>query len=125
MLERCSCGWSARLTQYTEPVWEPLIAAVGQRLAETFMWMEEEELADGSVLHVYKHIHTRRYLYLTASGRAFEYAACGGRVPIRLDHAIEQALCTWWILSGWDAQDADAVQDAVLRACEQASEEAW
>jgi hypothetical protein len=33
-----------------------------------------------------------------------------------LDFAIEQALCTWWILSGWDAEDAEAVGDAVLRA---------
>jgi hypothetical protein len=101
------------------PVWEPLVAAVGQRLAETFMWMQEQELDDGSVLHAYKHIHTRRYLHLTEDGRAFDYAPCGGFVPMRLDHAIQQALCTWWILSGWDAQDAEAVQDAVLRACEQ------
>ena len=39
---------------------------------------------------------------------------------MRLDHAIEQALCTWWILSGWDAQDAEAVGDAVMRASERA-----
>jgi hypothetical protein len=53
---------------------------------------------------------------------AFERAPCGGLVPMRLDHAIEQALCTWWILSGWDAQDAEAVRDAVLRACEHVSD---
>ena len=116
MAEQRSCGHLGRLAQSTAPVWEPLVAAIGQRLAETFMWMHEEELDDRSVLHAYKHIHTRRYLYLTPDGRAFEHAHCGVFVPMRLDFAIEEALCTWWILSGWDAQDAEAVGDAVVRA---------
>ena len=116
MGERRRCGQLGWLEQYKAPVWEPLVAAVGQRLAETFMWMQENELDDGSVLHAYKHIHTRRYLYLTPDGRAFEHAHCGGFVPMRLDFAIEQALCTWWILSGWEAEDAEAVRDAVVRA---------
>lgn len=120
MTEHRSCGQRGSLVRYLAPVWEPLVAAVGQRLAETFMWMHEEELDDGSVLHAYKHVHTRRYLYLTPDGRAFAYAPCGGYLPMRLDHAIEQALCTWWILSGWDAQDAEAVGDAVMRASERA-----
>ena len=118
MEERRRCGQLGWLEQYKAPVWEPLVAAVGQRLAETFMWMQEEELDDGSVLHAYKHIHTRRYLYLTPDGRAFEHAHCGGFVPMRLDFAIEQALCTWWILSGWEAEDAEAVRDAVVRAAD-------
>ena len=63
-----------------------------------------------------KHIHTRRYLYLSVDGRAFEGAPCGGFVPMRLDFAIEQGLCTWWILSGWEAEDAEPVRDAVVRA---------
>jgi hypothetical protein len=121
MAEHRACGHLGWLVQYKAPVWQPLVVAVGQRLADTFMWMHEEELDDGSVLHAYKHIHTRRYLYLTTDGRAFEHASCGGFVPMRLDHAIEQALCTWSILSGWDAQYAEAVRDAVLRACEQVS----
>ena len=35
---------------------------------------------------------------------------------MRLDFAIEQGLCTWWILSGWEAEDAEPVRDAVVRA---------
>ena len=46
------------------PVWEPLIEAVGERLVGTFMWMYEEEMADGTILHVYKRVHTRRYMHL-------------------------------------------------------------
>ena len=37
-------------------------------------------------------------------------------VPMRLDFAIPLALCTWWTLRGWDAEDAEAVREAVVRA---------
>jgi hypothetical protein len=60
MTQHRSCGHHGWLVQYMNPVWEPLLVAVGQRLAETFMWMHEEELDDGSVLQAYKHIHTER-----------------------------------------------------------------
>ena len=119
MAEHRCCGQLGRLEQYKAPVWEPLVAVVGQRLAETFMWMQENELDDGTVLHAYKHIHTRRYLHLTADGRAFAYAPCGGRLRMSLAHALEEALCTWWVLSGWDEEDAEAVRDAVFRASEE------
>jgi hypothetical protein len=119
-MDEAPCGGrSAQFTQRREPVWEPLIAAVGPRLVGTFMWMYEEEFDNGSVLQVYKHIHTRRYLHLTADGRAFAYAPCGGRLRMSLAHALEEALCTWWVLSGWDAEDAEAVRDAVFRASEE------
>ena len=80
------------------------------------MWMHENRLADGSALHADKHIHTRRYLYLTEDGRAFEYAPCGTYVQTRMDYAIEEALCLWWTLAGWDAEDAAAVREAIVRA---------
>jgi hypothetical protein len=116
MRRQCPCGLAGELGQYDEPVWEPLLRVVGDRLVETFMWMHETVLEDGTVLHAYKHIYTRRYLYLTESGAAFEYAPCGAYVPLRLDYALEAALCNWWLLAGWDADDARAVHDAVLRA---------
>ena len=73
-------GRRARMTQGDSPVWEPLIEAVGERLVGTFMWMYEEEMADGTILHVYKHIHTRRYMHLATDGRAFAYTPCGMRL---------------------------------------------
>lgn len=106
------------LTQYRKPLWEPLLDAVGERLTPGFMWMHEAELEDGTPLHAYKHIDTRRYLYLTVEGHAFEPVACGRFVPQRLDFAIESAVCTWWILVGWDEEDRQAVSDAVHRAVE-------
>jgi hypothetical protein len=115
--DACPGTWAFQ-AQYEKPAWQPLIDAVGERLAAGFMWMHEAELDDGSALHAYKHIHTRRYLYLTADLRAFEFVACGRLAPLRLDFAIEQAICTWWILHGWDEEDRHAVSEAVQRACD-------
>jgi hypothetical protein len=33
------------------------------------MWMFEVRLSDGTPLHAYKHIDTRRYLHLASDGR--------------------------------------------------------
>jgi hypothetical protein len=119
--DRCS-GPRRRGSQYTEPVWEPLISVVGRDLTGAFMWMEEIHLSDGSRLHAYKHRHTRRYLYLTTEGDAFQPMPCGRYVRERLDFAIQAALCTWSILNGWDADVADAVGEAVGRANRQVTE---
>jgi hypothetical protein len=108
----------SRLEQYSAPIWEPLLAVVGERLTEGFMWMHEERLADGTAVHAYKHIFTRRYLSLTADRRAFEPAPCRRLVPLRLDFAVERALCSWWMLYGWEDADVEALRDAVLRAQE-------
>lgn len=99
-------------------MWRPLVKLVGERLAGTFMRMHEDELEDGSFLHAYKHIYTRRYLYLylTELGRAYESAACGRFVPTRLDYALQSALCTWWVLAGWDDEDAAEVRRAIAEA---------
>jgi hypothetical protein len=111
-----SCGCRSWVRQYERPVWGPLVEVVGEELAGTFMWMNEEELEDGVVLQAYKHIDTRRYLYLSEGGYAYEYAACGGLVPVRLDFAVQDVLCLWSILHGWDADVAESVRAAVERA---------
>jgi hypothetical protein len=107
-----------RLLQYDDPVWEPLLAAVGERLTGSFMWMHEEVLAGGLAVHAYKHKVTRRYLYLSEDGRAFDRAACGGFVEVQMHRAIEAALCPWWLLAGWEPEDVAAIRDAILRASE-------
>jgi hypothetical protein len=102
--------------QHDAPCWPPLIAAVGERLASGFMWMHEDELEDGTTFHSYKHLHTRSYLHLSEDGRAFEWTPCDRYVELRLDFAIERALCSWWVLEGWEPADAEAIRDAILRA---------
>ena len=96
----------------------PLVVAVGTRLLVTFMWMHEEELDDGSVLHAYKHTHTRRYLYLSADGRAFEQAACGGFVPMQFVSRDCAGVVQLVDPRRLDVQYAVAVRDDVLRVCE-------
>jgi hypothetical protein len=44
--------------------------------------------------------------------------SCGRFVRLRLDFAIQVALCTWWILAGWEEEDRKAVCDAVMRSQE-------
>jgi len=64
---------SGTMLQHDDPVWEPLVAAVGGHHAVWFMWMCEVELVDGTRVHVYKHSSTRRSLHLDEDGRAFVY----------------------------------------------------
>lgn len=106
-----------------EPVWEPILDALGERLTCGFMYMAAIELPIGT-LHAYKHQDTRCYLHLTDDGRAFEWTGCERYVETRLDWAIEHALCSWWLLDGWEPEDRDAILAAVLKAQESMRESA-
>ena len=111
-----SCGVRGSLGQFEHPVWEPLLGVVGEHLTGTFMWMNDVRLSDGIRVHTYKHIWTRRHLYLDESGRAYEVAPCHCFVPMRLDFALEAALCNWWFLAGWDEHDAAEIKRVILEA---------
>jgi hypothetical protein len=54
-----------------QDVWDPLLALAPEEIGE-FMWMFEDELADGTRLQAYKHQWSRRYLFLDYEGRAFD-----------------------------------------------------
>ena len=77
------------LVQYEEPEWTPLRDAVGLCRADWFMWMSEIELEDGSRVHAYKHVNTRRYLHLPGDGRAFAYMGDNRYREIDLDIAVD------------------------------------
>jgi len=61
-----------QMKQYEEPNWEPLLYLL-RAYVDDFMWMHEVELADGTSVHAYKHIETRRYLHLGEDHRTFVY----------------------------------------------------
>jgi hypothetical protein len=61
------------LEQYEEPCWDPLMSLLGRRLVADFMWMHEVKLLDGTSVHAYKHIDTRRYIHLDQNGQASVY----------------------------------------------------
>lgn len=87
------------VVQYEEPVWPPLRAAVGLNHADSFMWMCEIELADGSRVHSYKHIHTRGYLHLDGEGHAFVY------VGDQRYREIDLVLLVELVLAGFEPDD--------------------
>jgi hypothetical protein len=62
------------VVSYENPDWAPLLD-LARIYVDEFMWMFEVKLRDGTSLHAYKHVWTRRYLYLTADRRAFGW--CG------------------------------------------------
>ena len=78
---------AGEMGQGDRPNWEPLEAMVGEELAGEFMWMFQVDLADGTAVHAYKHIFTRRYLHLAEDGRTFAFtyqrSVSHGR-PLRL-----------------------------------------
>jgi len=99
----------------TEPTWGPLIDVLGPDLVDTFMWMHQQTVSGGETAHAYKHRETRRYLYLTAGLRAFQRTPCGRLAPVRVDHAIEAALASWWVLGSISDAEATAIRAAMYR----------
>lgn len=85
------------LVQYETPNWLPLALIAGIDLVEDFMWMHELELADGSRVHAYKHVDTRRYLHLDDQLNAYVYAEGGRYEPIELAPALHGALSVLWL----------------------------
>lgn len=68
---------AGEMGQGDRPNWEPLEALAGEDLAGEFMWMFQVDLADGTAVHAYKHIFTRRYLHLGEDGRTFAFTYSG------------------------------------------------
>ena len=106
--------------QAEEPDWEPLRALVGMTLADWFMWMFEIELADGTRVHAYKHIATRRYFHLALDGRAFVYTARGRYREIEPRTAIDGVFTDWDVLA-LELRDPQVVRAALRRARRAAS----
>jgi hypothetical protein len=103
---------SGDVVQAEVPRWEPLLAAVGEGLADWFMWMSELRLSDGTRVDVYKHVSTRRYLHLADDGAAFRLCAPGGYRPSDVCAEIAGAFVGWEI--GNPARESIAALDALL-----------
>src|SRR4051812_36637758 len=84
-----------RLAQFERPNWDPLLDLVGDELVRWFMWMNQVELADGTAVHAYKHVGTRRYLHLAEDGRAFGYERPDRYRELRAGAALEAAFGGW------------------------------
>lgn len=113
---------AGEVTQYETPDWRPLYDLVGVELADWFMWMCEIELADGGLVHAYKHIATRRYFHLARDGRAFTYTKRGRYTEIDRGWLIHLVFDGWEELASWpdDPQEAQDAREALDRAIRQA-----
>lgn len=60
----------------TEPNWVPLEEMIGARCAE-YMYIAGYQLEDGTVVHAYKHIDTRKYVNLSDDSREWLYVDDG------------------------------------------------
>jgi len=83
------------VVQAEDPDWSSLEAVLGTDLAGWFMWMYELRLDDGTRVDAYKHVTTRRYLHLTATGSALRYNVEGRYLGIDLASAITTAFDGW------------------------------
>jgi hypothetical protein len=108
------------LNQYDVPNWLPLENLIGFDLSDWFMWMHEIALADGTAVHAYKHIATRRYFHLGEDGRAFTYTRGGRYREIARAEAIDEAFESWEHLLP-QPDDPTAVELDLKRAREAAA----
>jgi hypothetical protein len=110
-------GIKGEVTQGERPEWEPLVNAVGERVARDFMWMFEVELSDGTSLQAYKHVDTRRYVHLAADGQAYFYESPDRYVLIPAWEVFAAVFRTLHRLAGvTEGQILDS-QNAVDRLC--------
>src|SRR5215467_7850542 len=95
-----------------EPVWDPLLELIGERLTGYFMWMGAIQLADGRRVHAYKHRTTRRYIHLGEDGSAFEYTQRSTYRPLEHWDAVSEAFEGWEdLLPEPDMLDTRALYD--------------
>jgi hypothetical protein len=120
-------GIKGEMTQGERPEWEPLVNAVGERVAGDFMWMFEVELSDGRSLQAYKHIDTRCYAHLAADRRAYFHEPPDRYVPIAASQifaAVFRTLhCLWGVTEGRLLDSRNAVDRLYERESEPKSQE--
>lgn len=108
--------YTGRSTQGDRPDWQPLLDAVGAVVTGDFMWMFEVELSDGTPLHAYKHVDTRRYVHLTPDGVAFVYEPPERYREIPLARVLTAVFAPLIGLAGVTGDQVEASWAAVERA---------
>lgn len=100
----------------SNPDWRPLVAVLGEDLAGSFMWMYEARLPGGRPLNAYKHIDTRRYVFLDPACNAFAYVGGERYGRVALADALEAALSPCWEWLNASLEDIAACWTAIARA---------
>jgi hypothetical protein len=106
------------LRDQCEPIWEPLEKLLPLELVEGFMSMYQTSTHEGPTIHAYKHIDTRRYLFLDETGDSWRYTNGDGhsycRIP--LGTALEEAFCGWADLVGYEPELGALVGEQIAKA---------
>jgi hypothetical protein len=103
----------------SEPIWEPLEKLLPEPLLGCFMAMYQSTTNEGPVIHAYKHIDTRRYLFLDEEAGTWRFTGGPGRgsyCRIPLGAALEEAFCGWGDLVGYTAELGALVAEQIARA---------
>ena len=100
------------VVQSERPDWRPLRRIVPDVLVETFMWMFEVRLP-GRRVHAYKHVVTRRYLFLSLDGAAYAYLDGDRYTRVPTANALELALAPWWEELGASPEETAAAWAAL------------
>ena len=99
-----------------EPLFEPLEKLLPDTLCRHFMAMYQSSTPDGLVIHAYKHIDTRRYLFIDGDGGTWRYTGTSSYCRIPVGGALEEAFCQWGDLSGYDPTDGALVAELIAGA---------
>ena len=83
------------VTQYETPDWGPLEGLAIRLVCSEFMWMHEVELENGTRVHAYKNIETRRYFHLDADGQFYGYTEEGKYRKMELDEFLTSRVLGW------------------------------
>jgi hypothetical protein len=78
------------------------------------MWMNELVLSDGTRVHAYKSIATRRYLHVGVDGRVFAARRNDRFEPVTTHSALETAFAGWEDLFP-SPRDPEAVRALLAR----------
>jgi hypothetical protein len=87
-----------------QPDWRPLRRLLPDSLVETFMWMFEVRVPSERI-HAYKHVVTRRYVFLSDGGAAYVYLSEDRYSRVPAATALELALAPWWEELGASAEE--------------------
>jgi hypothetical protein len=113
--------FEGRLGQYETPDWEPLRALLPRGLCDGFMWMNSVQLDDGTELQAYKHIDTRRYLWLDDEAVAYEHLGRDRFRRMRTLDAVEEVFGAYWLIMDASPADKRALRKAFASASDQDS----
>lgn len=77
----------------------------GEIRIDDFLWMRAFTVEDGTVVHAYEHVETRRHLYLDGDGCAYRFVSIGDRYALAPYRLISSVIAHVLNLDGFSLGD--------------------